>query len=242
MPYKDFQPETLETTDVQPYLMNQSIMTFANATARSAALATPTEGMVTYLQDVDRTQVYTGTTWVEVSTSSVYPPGLELVTSVPMTATTAQVVPSCFNSRFRSYRVVISGVRINTGETSMILRYRNGATVENTAVYYDARMTLRWSDSTPNYAYNNGGTSQILGSIVTATNAHGVDVFIDRPFVTQRTTYFNAGADSRVVNGGARWSSGFCNTNTSYNGFQLEALSGASFLAEGVVSVFGYRT
>jgi hypothetical protein len=44
--------------------MNQSVMVFSNSTARSAALTSPIEGMVTYLEDTSSYESYNGTSWV----------------------------------------------------------------------------------------------------------------------------------------------------------------------------------
>lgn len=67
MAYKQFTPDVLSSADVNTYLMKQSVMAFANATARTNSLgATPTEGMVTYLQDVDELEVYNGTSWLRL--------------------------------------------------------------------------------------------------------------------------------------------------------------------------------
>jgi hypothetical protein len=43
-------------------------MVFATSTARATALAFPTEGMVTYLQDTNSTQYYTGSAWASLAT------------------------------------------------------------------------------------------------------------------------------------------------------------------------------
>lgn len=67
MPYKNFVPAQLTASEVQDYLMDQSVMVFSNSTARSSALTAPTEGMVTYLQDTNRIEVYDGATWLQVS-------------------------------------------------------------------------------------------------------------------------------------------------------------------------------
>jgi len=45
--------------------MDQSIMRFADASARTSAIGTPTEGMVTYLDDVNQIEVYDGAAWVD---------------------------------------------------------------------------------------------------------------------------------------------------------------------------------
>jgi hypothetical protein len=65
MPYKDFQVnEILTAADVNDYLMDQSVMTFADSTARDAAITSPTEGMFCFLKDTDGVEYYTGSSWV----------------------------------------------------------------------------------------------------------------------------------------------------------------------------------
>jgi hypothetical protein len=70
MPYKNFQPQQLTASEVNTYLMNQSVMVFANSAARSAALTLPTEGMVTYLQDTDELEIYNGSAWLRAVVTS----------------------------------------------------------------------------------------------------------------------------------------------------------------------------
>jgi hypothetical protein len=56
--------EVLTAANVNDYLMEQAVMTFATATARDAALVTAkVEGMVAYLEDTDRLTVYDGAEW-----------------------------------------------------------------------------------------------------------------------------------------------------------------------------------
>ena len=64
MPRKVFiNGNVLTDTDLNTYLMNQSVMTFASSAARSSAIGTATEGMVTYLEDSNSIQVYDGAAW-----------------------------------------------------------------------------------------------------------------------------------------------------------------------------------
>jgi hypothetical protein len=44
-----------------------AVQTFANATARTAAIPSPTEGIVTYLNDVDLLEAHNGTDWKQIS-------------------------------------------------------------------------------------------------------------------------------------------------------------------------------
>jgi hypothetical protein len=65
MPRKEFESFTrLDASDVNTYLMDQSVMTFAGTAARGSAITTPVEGMVTYLNDIDALSVYNGTEFI----------------------------------------------------------------------------------------------------------------------------------------------------------------------------------
>jgi hypothetical protein len=66
MPKKTFTPgEILTSADVNDFLMDQTVMTFADGSARSVALPTPTEGMVTYLDSTNKLSLYDGANWVQ---------------------------------------------------------------------------------------------------------------------------------------------------------------------------------
>jgi hypothetical protein len=82
MAYKVFTAGTLGTaSDINTYLMKQSVMVFADASARNAALTSPTEGMVTYQEGSNHLTVYTGTEWVPFDTGwQTYTPTLAGVT------------------------------------------------------------------------------------------------------------------------------------------------------------------
>lgn len=65
MPFKTFVAGTTAlASDINTYLMNQSVMVFTNSTTRDAALTAPTEGMVAYLTASDHYTIYNGTAWV----------------------------------------------------------------------------------------------------------------------------------------------------------------------------------
>lgn len=64
MAYKVFSNgNTLNASELNTYLMNQSVMTFANAAGRNAALSAPIEGMIAWLDDTNVFTYYNGTTW-----------------------------------------------------------------------------------------------------------------------------------------------------------------------------------
>jgi hypothetical protein len=53
--------EVLTAAEVNTYLMDQAVMTFAGTAARGSAIASPSEGMVSYLDDSNQLEVYAGT-------------------------------------------------------------------------------------------------------------------------------------------------------------------------------------
>jgi hypothetical protein len=55
----------LNASEINDNLMNQSVMVFSNSTARSAALTSPVEGMLTWLEDSNKYQNYNGSAWVD---------------------------------------------------------------------------------------------------------------------------------------------------------------------------------
>jgi len=57
--------EVLSAANVMEFLMDQSVMTFSGSAARGSAIGTATEGMVSYLTDTNKIEVFT-TYWEQV--------------------------------------------------------------------------------------------------------------------------------------------------------------------------------
>lgn len=62
--------DVLTAASANGYLASQVVMVFADAAARTAAIASPQEGMISYLKDTNATQYYSGSAWVAVGGSS----------------------------------------------------------------------------------------------------------------------------------------------------------------------------
>jgi hypothetical protein len=73
MSYKTFvNGFPLNASELNTYLMGQVVATFADSTARSAAIETPSEGQLTYLTGSNVYQWYNGSAWTDLlSTGSV---------------------------------------------------------------------------------------------------------------------------------------------------------------------------
>jgi hypothetical protein len=58
--------DILTAADANGYLMSQTVMVFADSTARAAAITSPQEGMITFLKDTDSTEYYSGSAYVAI--------------------------------------------------------------------------------------------------------------------------------------------------------------------------------
>jgi len=63
--------DVLTAVDLNGYLADQVTMVFASDVARTAGIASPSEGMVTYLSNSNSLWHYSGTTWVNIPTEAV---------------------------------------------------------------------------------------------------------------------------------------------------------------------------
>jgi hypothetical protein len=106
--YKDFVAgDVLTATEVDGYLMRQTVMTFASSAARDSALAgVLDEGMYAYLEDSDTLTLYTGSAWeVESEPWSAWAP----------TITQTGVVTHTVNwGRYRRARGIVSAIGVFT--------------------------------------------------------------------------------------------------------------------------------
>jgi hypothetical protein len=69
--YKEFSTgDVLTAADANGYLASQVVMVFASAAARTSAITSPQEGMISYLKDTNSTEYYSGSAWVAIGGSA----------------------------------------------------------------------------------------------------------------------------------------------------------------------------
>lgn len=85
--FKTFTATVLTASDVNNYLMEQSVMSFASTGARDTKITSPEEGMTAYLNTGDRTEglyTYTNSAWRE---ARIPVPGFSATNSAAQTIT-----------------------------------------------------------------------------------------------------------------------------------------------------------
>ena len=66
--------DILTAADTNGYLMSQTVMVFADSAARSTAITSPQQGMITFLKGTNSTEYYNGSAWVAVSGAGLTSP------------------------------------------------------------------------------------------------------------------------------------------------------------------------
>lgn len=186
--------DVLTAAQVQYNLQNQSIMYFADAAARDAALTAGIvqEGMFAYLADTDSTTFYNGTTWEAFGDQTlatltspkelvdIVAPGatgtinLDVVTSSVQVRTGNATGNWTLNVRGDSGTTLDS--LMSTGEQiSVVLAQPNGGTA-----YYPTALTIDGSAETPLWL---GGTAPSAGNI------NSTDVYVYTIIKTSAATF-----------------------------------------------------
>ena len=58
--------DVLTAASANGYLASQVVMVFASSAARTSAIASPQEGMISYLKDTNSTEYYSGSAWAAI--------------------------------------------------------------------------------------------------------------------------------------------------------------------------------
>lgn len=132
--YKSFVAgAVLGATEVNTYLMQQSVMVFATTSARTSAIAVPSNGMVTYITGTKTIELYDGSGWTVIGGGdSTNYPNQPVITSggysrpVPFaisagsaSITTSGTVTIGSTGRFTQNPIVVLGLSSNsTNRTS----------------------------------------------------------------------------------------------------------------------------
>jgi hypothetical protein len=142
--------EVLTASDVNGYLMDQAVMVFGGTAARSSAIPSPSEGMMSYRTDDDVVEVYDGTDYVAVGgaqygvatggTATSITDGGVAYTLLTFTASGTLTV-----TKAGLFDVLIQAASGAGGSTTTTLHSSGGAgggSVTIATVYLDANQTI----------------------------------------------------------------------------------------------------
>jgi hypothetical protein len=217
---------TLQASELNENLMQQATAVFSNAAARTAAITSPVEGQLTYLEDVNLYHHWNGSAWVS-------PFGLTLLANTTFTAQSSVSINDVFSSEFDNYKVVIT-TDLTSGTQSFLLRYRVAGADNSTANYTYQLLDAAATSITASRI--NSASSHGIGTL-SAGSPNATELTIYNPNRAERTVYqsYHMGA---ISNAYIRFDSGVFTATTQFTGFTIFP---ASSTITGRLQVYGLR-
>ena len=172
--FKEFTTgDVLTAADANGYLASQVVMVFADAAARTSAIASPQEGMISYLKDTNSTEYYSGSAWAAIGAAGTS--GMTLIARTPFAGVASQAFDNVFTSSYFNYLVVIDDIYAATSSDDLHLQLRYAGPTTQTASYYGSSFSVPFSGATATTQSNNASQmtiSAIAGSSGTPASGH----------------------------------------------------------------------
>lgn len=236
--FRTFQSgEVLTSSNVQNYLMDQSVMVFAGTAARSSAIASPETGMLTYRTDGtadskrEGFEFYDGSSYVRLIESG----GLSLISSTTISAAATTNVNDVFSATYDNYKLVLNGTASTGTSAGVSLRLRVGGSDANTNYTYQRQFNSNNSLSADRDVV---GTDEFIFCDTNATARFAVEAIIMGPFLSAETKILLQSLSDNNTLGLMQTNMSGVNTNaTSYTGFTLISTGTLS----GVLKIYGMK-
>lgn len=169
--------EVLTAANVMGYLQDQAVMNFAGTAARGSAIASPSEGMVSYLADNNAVEVYDGSVWknlarttgsvVQVISATYGEQTLNSTTTYANTGLTATITPKYASSK----------VLVLVSQAGVFKESSNSGNAVNIRL-------MRDSTQLSQFVTAGGFTNTSLANM-----GHASTVYLDSPATTSAISY-----------------------------------------------------
>lgn len=183
--------DVLTAASANGYLASQVVMVFASSAARTSAIASPQEGMVSYLKDTNAIEYYSGSAWVAVGGGGGG--GGKVLQVVSASTTTATTIAS------NTYAdTTITATITPTASTSKILVIISAnqlvANSSPTTFVRSKARIMRDATQIIEYPYAQqveGASATYISTVVMCSFS-----YLDSPATTSATTYKLQGASA----------------------------------------------
>jgi hypothetical protein len=217
---------TLQASEVNENLMQQSVATFSNSAARTAAITSPVEGQLTYLLDVDRYEHWTGSSWVS-------PFGLTFLSSTSFTTATVVTIDNLFTTTYDNYVLYID--LTSSANVGINGQFRK-AGVPTTTAYYLALDGINSGGTASGNTGTNNSNFQIAVGVPSYRSTSRVEIMNPKNSVNTSSqislTFFDG---TNLV---SRMGHSFQNSTTDFDGISFTPTSGT---ITGKISGYGLR-
>lgn len=113
--------DVLSAAAANGYLASQTVMVFASAAARTSAITTPYEGMMSYLKDTNSVEYYSGSAWVAVSGGASG--GMTLLSTTTLSGASTTI--SSISGAYKNLQIVLRSVKPATDAVDVRLQFNS---------------------------------------------------------------------------------------------------------------------
>lgn len=220
--------DVLSAAAANGYLASQTVMVFADAAARTTAITTPYEGMMSYLKDTNSVEYYSGSAWVAVSGGSSG--GMTLLSTTTLSGASTTI---SLSGTYKNLQVVIGGVTFASG--SNVLRIAPNGVTNLTDMAFTRTVGTSASNVGSNNDYIQTFSGYLLGD---ANNSVVLNLFNYQSTTRYKSFQFfggfkQANPDNFAFNAGGVYKSNSAISSLVISG-DLANLSGGTVLVYGV--------
>ena len=229
MAYKVFtNGSTLQASELNENLMQQATAVFSNAAARTAAITSPVEGQLTYLEDVNRYDHWNGSAWVS-------PFGMTKLADASFTNAASVSVNNVFTSTYSNYLIVFNISVTFSTQDGITMNLSSGGTPNTTAANY-FNTGFEQSFVSPGTISGFGNNGAFGRWSVGRNETRDIGTFVANIFnpkdaqITSFRSFYQDGNN-------AGQQGGIYNDVTSFDGFRINMGNAST----GIVTVYGLR-
>jgi hypothetical protein len=178
--------EVLAAADVNSFLMDQVVASFATSASRGSAIPSPVEGMVSFLEDSNILAIYDGSNWKTslgatggiiqvVSTTKTDPFSISGSTYEPITGLTATITPKSTSNKILVTASVVCSQDV--GANNGFIQLVRGATAIGTGTAAGNRRAAGFAVNASAEGYPATGTLEFLDSPASTSElTYGVQI------------------------------------------------------------------
>jgi hypothetical protein len=238
--YKEFTTgDVLTAADANGYLASQVVMVFASAAARTSAIASPQEGMISFLKDTNSTEYYSGSAWTAIGGGSTAKSFALLNSGGTSLSGSTTTISSL--SGYDQFLILVSSASSSSSNVDYTIRF-NSDTGSNYS-YYGAqgRATTNYESANIHTAMQGASQTSFLVSTGSndATSASSVGMLVSGGNTAGVKVVESVGGATGGggVNHYSRWFKGIWNNSSVISSISI--ISSAGTFDTGTIFIYG---
>jgi hypothetical protein len=173
--------DILTASAANSYLASQVVMVFASASARTSAITSPQEGMISYLKDTNATEYYSGSAWAAIGGGGSSG-GETLLNAGGTSLTGSSVTISSIPNTYNSLKIIVRGYKPSNQDTYAKVQFNSDSGNNYMSIGTNNVGSTGFTFSTSYFQVNANGISNV-------SDAQYNQMFIEVPDYASSSTY-----------------------------------------------------